>query len=192
MARPTEFIPEEKVIDAMNVFWSKGYTASSLTDLTSAMTINKSSFYNTFGDKFTLFKDCLKSYLELSLQEYVIAAKEGDTPSEKLDKIIDMIVKVTIERENACFSVKSSFELAATDEDIKHMIRSGHDQITGLIRSLIVEAQHHGSINTERDAELMAHFIFNSFAGLRQSFDIYRQVNLVKKMGQELKLFVRK
>lgn len=41
---------------AMKVFWDKGYDATSMTDLTSAMGINKGSLYNAFGGKTCLVR----------------------------------------------------------------------------------------------------------------------------------------
>ncbi len=191
MARSIEFIPEEKVAKAMNVFWSKGYASTSLSDLTDAMKINKSSLYNSFGDKHTLFKECLKAYGKLTEQDYASAVKKGTTALGKLDSIIDKIVEISTERANSCLGIKTSFELASDDKEINAVIRSGHDKTIGLIKSLIKEAQTDGRIKRERDAETMAHFVFNSFAGLRQSYIIYRNIKLVKRLGAELKAFLR-
>lgn len=51
MARLREF-NEEKALDAaMQLFWEKGFEATSLSDLTSAMGIQRPSIYSAFGDK---------------------------------------------------------------------------------------------------------------------------------------------
>lgn len=51
MARTREF-DEEKVLEAaMQLFWEKGYEATSLSDLTARMGIQRPSIYSTFGDK---------------------------------------------------------------------------------------------------------------------------------------------
>lgn len=51
MARTREF-DEEKVLEsAMELFWEKGYEATSLSDLTSRMGIQRPSIYSAFGDK---------------------------------------------------------------------------------------------------------------------------------------------
>ncbi|MNP65669.1 HTH-type transcriptional repressor ComR [compost metagenome] len=51
MARTREF-DEEKVLEsAMELFWEKGYEATSLSDLTSRMGIQRPSIYSAVGDK---------------------------------------------------------------------------------------------------------------------------------------------
>lgn len=48
----------------MEVFWSKGYEGSSLTDLTEAMGINSPSLYGAFGSKESLFREAVALYRE--------------------------------------------------------------------------------------------------------------------------------
>lgn len=55
MPRPKEFIPGEAIEKAMQVFWHKGYEATSMEDLLNAMDLNRGSLYDTFGDKRQLF-----------------------------------------------------------------------------------------------------------------------------------------
>lgn len=62
MARTREF-DEEKVLEsAMELFWEKGYEATSLSDLTSRMGIQRPSIYSAFGDKKELFEAALRKY----------------------------------------------------------------------------------------------------------------------------------
>ncbi|WP_449398631.1 TetR/AcrR family transcriptional regulator [Chryseobacterium wanjuense] len=63
MARNIEFNEEVAIQKAMEVFWEKGYYATSMRDLTDAMKINSSSLYNTIGDKHQLFLKCIDHYI---------------------------------------------------------------------------------------------------------------------------------
>lgn len=48
----------------MLVFWELGYEVASLTDLTDAMGITRTSMYAAFGNKAALFQAALKRYLD--------------------------------------------------------------------------------------------------------------------------------
>ena len=60
--RPREFCVHDALSKALRVFWSKGYEAASLTDLTEAMGITRPSLYAAFGNKESLFRKTLDLY----------------------------------------------------------------------------------------------------------------------------------
>src|SRR5688500_20409695 len=60
--RPRSFDREAALDAAMEVFWRKGYEASSISDLTDAMGINPPSLYAAFGDKERLFMAAIERY----------------------------------------------------------------------------------------------------------------------------------
>lgn len=60
--RPTEFERDEAVEAAMHLFWKKGYPSVSASDLAEAMSIRRSSFYNTFGNREAVFREALARY----------------------------------------------------------------------------------------------------------------------------------
>lgn len=51
MGRNKEFDEDELLEKAVNLFWQKGYNATSAQDLVDALGINRSSLYNTYTDK---------------------------------------------------------------------------------------------------------------------------------------------
>lgn len=64
MGRPRGFDIEEALERAMRVFWEQGYEGSSLTGLTAAMGITKTSMYAAFGNKEQLFRKVLQRYTD--------------------------------------------------------------------------------------------------------------------------------
>jgi TetR/AcrR family transcriptional repressor of nem operon len=68
MARPKSF-DETAILDrAMELFWERGYEATSISDLEHRLGVGRQSLYNTFGDKHQLFLKALERYTGLSAQ----------------------------------------------------------------------------------------------------------------------------
>ncbi|MFI0351466.1 TetR/AcrR family transcriptional regulator [Actinomadura sp. 9N407] len=57
--RPRSFDREEALEQAMLLFWTHGYEATSVAELTRAMGIGAPSLYAAFGDKRTLFEEAV-------------------------------------------------------------------------------------------------------------------------------------
>ncbi len=53
----------------MNVFWTRGYHATSMTDLLEGTGLSRGSLYKAFGDKKSLFLLALECYAEAGLEE---------------------------------------------------------------------------------------------------------------------------
>ncbi len=64
MGRPLKFDSAEILEKAMNVFWRRGYTATSIQDLLDEMGINRFTLYAEFGGKQSLFAAVLDHYRE--------------------------------------------------------------------------------------------------------------------------------
>lgn len=62
MGRPATFDPQDKLHQAMKVFWRYGYEATSVQMLCDALKLNRFSIYNAFGDKETLLNLALDHY----------------------------------------------------------------------------------------------------------------------------------
>jgi AcrR family transcriptional regulator len=62
--RPRSFDREAALDAAMQVFWEKGYEATSISDLTEVMGINPPSLYAAFGDKERLFLEAVQRYAQ--------------------------------------------------------------------------------------------------------------------------------
>jgi len=62
VGRPRIFDTDEALEQALQVFWQKGYEGASLSDLTTAMSINRPSLYAAFGNKEALFRKAIDRY----------------------------------------------------------------------------------------------------------------------------------
>jgi AcrR family transcriptional regulator len=62
--RPRAFDREAALAQATRLFWTKGYAATSIADLTEAMGIGSPSLYAAFGSKEALYCEALRHYAE--------------------------------------------------------------------------------------------------------------------------------
>ena len=61
----------------MDVFWQRGYTATSVEHLSNAMGINRFSLYDTFGDKRDLYVRALDRYIDTVQKELEAPLEQG-------------------------------------------------------------------------------------------------------------------
>ena len=62
--RPRQYDEETALRAAADVFWTKGFSATSLDDLSSAMGMNRPSIYRAFGDKEAIYRRALMQFAQ--------------------------------------------------------------------------------------------------------------------------------
>lgn len=96
---------------ALQLFWQKGFAATSMQDLVDAMQISRSSLYTTYGDKETIYIKALKAYKARTSEVFVQQIVQSETP---LDTIKDMILQAIHQSDqgpcSGCFMVNAMCE----------------------------------------------------------------------------------
>lgn len=169
MARTKVFNEQEILERAMHLFWQKGYNATSAQDLVDELGISRSSLYDTFGDKHSLFVQALKQYKKERIDP-VIAGAETSEDIEGYIRNIFETVKVEALSENSskgCFMVNSAVELAPVDTEVAAIANTIMHDTENALCNAIKRGQENGIFTTKRPARSLARFVFNSLNGLR-------------------------
>ena len=168
MAR-TKVFNEHEVLDrAMNLFWQKGYNATSAQDLVDYLGISRSSLYDTFGDKHSLFVKALKQYRKERIDPVVTT----DIPEDVESYIRFFFEAVQAEAldskaSKGCFVINSVVELAPVDSETAAIANAiMHDTEEALYKA-IKRGQDTGVFTSKYPARSLARFVFNSLNGLR-------------------------
>ncbi len=169
MVRPREFDHGEALHRAMEAFWEKGYGATSLQDLLVAMGISKSSFYEAFGNKRTLFLAALERYGDVQLEQIKTHLGGDVSPRQAIADLFEMAIDrlLTPEGRHGCFAVNTAVELAAHDPEIAAQVNGIFERMASVLQPVIARAQAASEIRADRSAGVLAGYLVSSLGGLR-------------------------
>ena len=88
MGRPREFDREAALEAALQVFWRKGYLATSMNDLCDAMGIRSPSLYAAFGSKEDLYIEAVHRYSAAADRLIWDHIADGPTGREGMRKVL--------------------------------------------------------------------------------------------------------
>src|SRR4051812_45307390 len=118
MPRPRTFDENDVVAAARDEFWSRGYAATSIDDLTSVTGLGKGSLYGAFGDKHGLFLRALDDYIGGALAS--VRGQLRDSAYSAYDRLTRHIraqakALAADKARRGCMMAKSAAELSAID-----------------------------------------------------------------------------
>ena len=151
MARPREFDIDEALIKSMQVFWSKGYEATSMSDIMEATNLQKGSIYKAFNDKHSLYVASLKYYLEAAHEFDKKHLENTKTPKKAilnwLNDDLKSVCDQTIKR--GCLMVNALNEMAYVDEEIELLVNSHLSSLESLLTKTIKQGQSMGEFRQD-------------------------------------------
>jgi TetR/AcrR family transcriptional repressor of nem operon len=169
MARTKDFDEHEVLTRAMNVFWSRGYNATSMEDLVSGLGISRSSLYDTYTDKHTLFLKALENYQRISFEKVLQIANTPAPAKETIKKLIELSTDglLSDKQRKGCFMVNANVEVAPHDKEVNKLICRNDQQMEETFYQVIQKGKTNGEIKNPKDAHTLARFILNSVKGLQ-------------------------
>jgi TetR/AcrR family transcriptional repressor of nem operon len=171
MARTKDFDEQEVLDKAVELFWRKGYNATSMQDLVDELGISRSSLYDTFGDKHALFMTALERY-RVEGSERLRSIMESPLPARE---IIKKLLEVTAgelfndQQHKGCFMVNAEVEVAPHDKEVNQVVCENDQQVEEAFYRVIKRGQESGEIANQQDARALARFTFNTVKGIRVS-----------------------
>lgn len=186
IGRPLEFDPEQVLDAAMQLFWHKGYEATSLQDLLQVMDLSKSSFYQAFGSKHALFQRCIKHYRDTMLttmHELLIEAQSGRIFIENLLQSVEHEANNNSVR-RGCLIMNSASEFAQRDPIIAQLVTDSVNAFVAALQAAIIQGQAQGEISTEKDPASLAHYLLSSLSGLHSMLKAGSDASTLREITQ--------
>ncbi|MGI5337240.1 TetR/AcrR family transcriptional regulator [Streptomyces sp. CA-181903] len=173
MARTREFDTEAVVSRAMELFWTRGYEATSVRDLTRHLGIGQGSLYAAFGDKDGLYRAALEHYRTTFAAEALSGLEEGEDARSAIRALLVERIRIAVGHGGrGCLLVNAATERLPEDRPTRRVVRdvlgANQDALTDLLR----EAAERGEISPRHDAHTLAAFLVTFLNGLLVSAKI--------------------
>jgi len=169
MPRVKQFNEETVLNKAMELFWKKGFHATSMQDLVDNLGINRASLYDTFGGKQALF-DCVFKRYQHNSSEYLTAFFESQSSvKEGFYKLMERAVQESINDVDAkgCFVVNTTTELVPGDKNIELKLIENRERIETIFYNFLQKGVASNEIDAKKDLKSIASFIFTMYSGLK-------------------------
>lgn len=167
MARKSNFDRDEKLVQAMELFWQKGYANTAISDLIDSLQINRFSLYNSFGDKQNLYYEALEKYLSSVSIPTLSSLENQDASLEELEQFLKQFAHMQRLNNRGCFMQNALVEHAGTDDTV---LQKGHflfDHLIEIISRAISNAQRQSKLRTPHDPRGLAQLVLTQMQGMR-------------------------
>jgi AcrR family transcriptional regulator len=167
MGRPREFDQDAALDAAMKVFWQKSYEGATMSDLTRAMGINRSSIYAAFGDKEALFRRVMARYWEGPMT-YIREALEKPTLRQVATSLLHGTVEFLSQpgQPRGCLTIQGALACGDDAEPIKQMAILWRKSGEQALRQRILKARGDGELTNKTNPAELARFLSTLMAGL--------------------------
>lgn len=167
MVRPRKFIREQALEEAMCVFWTYGFAATSMSDLQRATGIGRQSLYDTFGDKQTIFIEVLNHYIANSVVQTGILLG-GDDGLDAVHGFFSALIRefAGAKPRRACLIFNSGAELSPHDAEVASLVKKGLKNMQSALGGALELAKTQSSLQADADVNTLAMFLTSQVGGL--------------------------
>jgi len=168
IGRPRQFNADKAIAQATQQFWRGGYSATSLQNLLDCMSLSKSSLYQSFGNKETLFVSCIDNYQITFNQELSALLKSSTSGLKFIEQLLESVIQEvnSIERKG-CLLVNTANELGAKDPIITAAIERGFNAVSVTIKKALEKAVSEGDLPKNVNLDDLSAYLVVGISGLR-------------------------
>ena len=170
MARPRSFDEAQVLERARDLFWERGYSATSIGDLERALGISRSSLYASFGDKRALYDRTLEAYQRDNLTRLERLLTESAGLRDTLTTLFTEAASAAADcpaGSRGCYIVNATTEMANACPQALHFVSDNRERFVAILARGLAAAQASGQLDAEADVTDLANYLFVCYNGLQ-------------------------
>ena len=193
--RPRAFDRDDALDRAMYLFWSRGYEATSVSDLTESMGITPPSLYAAFGDKKRLFLEAVDRYQAGPGSFAQRALCDEPTAERAMRRLLMDTVESFCDPKHpkGCMVVLSATNCTAESSDVLDALTDRRCAAERVIRNRIAAGLAAGELPAGTDVDALAGMVVTTLYGLSiKARDGASRTSLRKIVEQTLQAWPRR
>ncbi|WP_034262816.1 TetR/AcrR family transcriptional regulator [Actinospica robiniae] len=169
MARTKEFDPDTVLHKALELFWERGYEATSMADLVEHLGIARASIYATFGGKHELYLLAFDRYLQERDGAVVERLSQPGPALPAVRALVRAYADESLrdERRRGCMVVNAAVEVMPRDPQIARRVEASWDTLETALTSALTRARAQGELAPGKDPRTLARFLLVLLQGMR-------------------------
>jgi TetR/AcrR family transcriptional regulator, transcriptional repressor for nem operon len=169
VARTKQFDPDAALQKALELFWERGYEATSMADLVDHLGIARASIYATFGGKHELYLKAHERYAQSHDPRVVEALSQPGPALPAVRALVNAYADESLrdERRRGCLVVNGAVELAGRDPDTARRVAASWDTLETALTSALIRARAQGELAAGKDPHALARFLLVLLQGIR-------------------------
>lgn len=160
----------EKVLEvASTIFHQKGYNGTSIDEILKATGLSRSSLYDSFKDKHSLYLQALDFYKNRETSHYKALDETKHNGLQKIELLFQEVIKHLIEHpeDNGCLMVNAAAEMSKKCEKTAQVVCNNKESVQEIFTIWLEEAQQEKVLTLQKSAETYSPFLYNALCGLK-------------------------
>ncbi|RHW35877.1 TetR/AcrR family transcriptional regulator [Lysinibacillus yapensis] len=180
---------------ARGVIYSKGYQATSISDILHAANIGKGQFYHYFSSKYDLGLTVVEDIIQEWEKQLIIDIFQSTIePASKLSKMLDKILNfhTEIEKKSGCPIGNLAIEMSEHDETfrikIQYIFERWIEAVEATLDEMISRGQLDATVDTKKSAQAMIAMIEGGILLMKNQQNIHFLINVIDVIRNQYKL----
>lgn len=165
--RPRKFETANVTDDAVELFWKKGFRATTTRDLQEMLGLGQSSIYNTFGSKRALLDSVLDRYEEMTTNALLQPLRQSTHGLAAIDRFFVSLKRwVTCDDRHGCMLTNIMAEDGGSTESIKRRTRAYRERLRRELQRVLQHASDNGELHKDVDVAASARLLVGLVLGI--------------------------
>lgn len=184
MSAQAKFNRDDVIEKAKNLYWEKGYHATSMRNLQDVVDMRPGSIYAAFGNKDNLFKEALSRYADEGASNLAKSIAQEKTVLAGLKRFIHSVTVCSkgTAPSGMCMVVKTIGELTQNDSpELLGYATSILERVEASFVKAFEQAINNGEISRDKDPAELARYFQIQVMGLRTYAQVSNDTDAVEK-----------